>query len=208
MTSEKKCSVCDGVIAAARKLFARYGHAKTSVEEIAREAGLSKATVYNYFSNKESVVAGVIEYERKALIAKLSQAVEDAGDPVQALRAFFLTRFRQVRKHQHEYRAGREEYRRHMPQVFRAIERNRREERRIIEGVLQAGIEAGVFHPVKDAGITADVLFTAILGLTFPLFGKTVPRSAEERVEELISLFLTGLCSDRERKRLLKEEQQ
>jgi len=207
MSNEKKCQVCDGVIAAARKLFARFGPSKTSVEEIAREAGLSKATVYNYFSGKEAVIAGVIEYDRKALIAKLSRAVEEAVDPVQSLRAFFLTRFRQVRKHQHEYRAGREDFRRHMPQVVRAIESNRREERKIIEGVLLEGIEAGVFHPVKDVAVTADVLFTAIMGLTFPLFGKAVPRSAEERVEELISLLLTGICSDRERKRILKEEQ-
>ena len=58
MASDNKCTVCDGVIAAARRLFARYGPSKTSVEEIAREAGYSKATVYNYFSGKESVIAG------------------------------------------------------------------------------------------------------------------------------------------------------
>jgi len=206
MTKEKKCPVCDGVIAAARKLFSRYGPSKTSVEEIAREAGLSKATVYNYFSGKEAVIAGVIEYERRALLAQVSQAVEEAPDPVQALRAFFRTRVRHVQRHLHEYRAGREDLLRHMPQVVKAIERNRKEERKIIEGVLEGGIKAGVFHPVKDVPTTADVLFTAILGLTFPFFGRAVPRSVEERVEELISLFLTGICSDRERKRILRKE--
>jgi AcrR family transcriptional regulator len=206
MANDRKCSVCDGVIAAARRLFARYGPSKTSVEEIAREAGYSKATVYNYFSGKESVIAGVIEYDRKELINRLALAVEEAENPVQGLRTLFLTRTRHMQKHQHEYRAGREDYLRHMPQVVKAIERNRKEERRIIEKVLEEGIEAGVFHPVKDVSVTADVLFTAILGLTFPLFGKPVPRSLEDRVEELIGLFLTGICSDRERKRILNKE--
>jgi AcrR family transcriptional regulator len=206
MANDRKCSVCDGVIAAARRLFARYGPSKTSVEEIAREAGYSKATVYNYFSGKESVIAGVIEYDRKELINRLALAVEEAEDPVQGLRTLFLTRTRHMQKHQHEYRAVREDFLRHMPQVVKAIEKNRKEERKIIEGVLHDGIEAGVFHPVKDVSVTADVLFTAILGLTFPLFGKPVPRSLEDRVEELIGLFLTGICSDRERKRILNKE--
>ena len=83
---EVKCSV----ISAAQKIFARFGPSKTSVEEIAREAGFSKATVYNYFSGKEAVVAGVIENDRKALIAKLKEAIAGAADPLASLRDFFL----------------------------------------------------------------------------------------------------------------------
>ena len=206
MASDNKCTVCDGVIAAARRLFARYGPSKTSVEEIAREAGYSKATVYNYFSGKESVIAGVIEYDRKELVNRLARTVAEAEGPVQGLRAFFVTRTRHMQKHQQEYRAVKEDFLRHMPQVVKAIEKNRKEERKIIERVLHEGIEAGVFHPVKDVTVTADVLFTTIMGLTFPLFGKPVPRSLEDRVEELIALFLTGICSDRERKRILNKE--
>jgi hypothetical protein len=130
----------------------------------------------------------------------------EAADPVQALKAFFLERASNVRKHQQEYRAGREDYLRHMPQVIKAIERNRREERKILEGILGKGIDSGVFHPVKDVSVTADVLFAAVQGLTFPLFGRSVPKSIEERVEELTALFLTGICSDGERKRILKKE--
>ena len=67
------------IVAAARALFVRYGPAKTSVEEIAREAGLSKATVYNYFTGKEAIVAEVIEFERKSLITRLEEAVREVS---------------------------------------------------------------------------------------------------------------------------------
>src|SRR5690554_430358 len=41
---------------AARELFRRYGYKKTSVNEIAKRAKLSKATIYKYFDGKELVL--------------------------------------------------------------------------------------------------------------------------------------------------------
>ncbi len=48
------------VIAAARKLFLTAGFDVTSMDAIAREAGVSKATVYSHFQNKESLFAEVM----------------------------------------------------------------------------------------------------------------------------------------------------
>jgi AcrR family transcriptional regulator len=198
----------DAIVAGARALFGRYGPGKTSVEEIAREAGVSKATVYNYFAGKEAIVAEVIESDRKALIARLEEAVKVADNALEALRSFFRTRIREIHRHHKAYHAGREDYLRHMPEVARAIERSRREERKIIEGVLEDGAASGIFRPMDDVTLIADIIFTTIQGFTFPLFGKAVTRSAEKRLEELISLFLTGICSDSTRKSILTKERQ
>lgn len=45
---------------AAETCFARIGLSKTTVEDIAREASVSRATVYRYFSGRDEVVSGVI----------------------------------------------------------------------------------------------------------------------------------------------------
>jgi hypothetical protein len=140
-------------------------------------------------------------------VETLRRAVDEAPDPLMALKTFFLTRIREVQRHHKTYRTGREELIRHMPQVARAIERNRREERAIIEGILKEGIERGIFRSVEDVSLTADLFFTTVIGLTFPLFGKPVGRSMEKRAEELVSLFLVGICTDRSRSGIIKEEQ-
>ncbi|MHA1600925.1 MAG: TetR/AcrR family transcriptional regulator [Alphaproteobacteria bacterium] len=50
----------DLIVRAARKLFLTAGYAVTSMDAIAAEAGVSKATVYSHFQNKEALFAGVM----------------------------------------------------------------------------------------------------------------------------------------------------
>lgn len=47
------------IVGAAVRLFNRYGYKRTSIDTIAREAGVAKATVYAYFPGKEDVFRAV-----------------------------------------------------------------------------------------------------------------------------------------------------
>jgi TetR/AcrR family acrAB operon transcriptional repressor len=51
------------VLEAAGRLFARWGYDKTSVEDIAREAGISKGAVYLEFPNKDALLKAVLYRE-------------------------------------------------------------------------------------------------------------------------------------------------
>jgi AcrR family transcriptional regulator len=44
-----------GDLGAALELFGRYGYRRTSIDDIARQAGIAKGTVYLYVENKESL---------------------------------------------------------------------------------------------------------------------------------------------------------
>ncbi len=54
------------VIAGARKVFMRSGFEGASVDEIAREAGVSKATLYSYFADKRLLFMEVAKAECRA----------------------------------------------------------------------------------------------------------------------------------------------
>lgn len=45
----------DAIVAAAVPVFSRYGYARTSMADIAAEAGVSRATLYLHFKDKEAV---------------------------------------------------------------------------------------------------------------------------------------------------------
>ena len=51
------------ILNAAKKLFTNYGFKKVSMDEIASDAGVTKKTVYTYFSSKEELLKYCIKEE-------------------------------------------------------------------------------------------------------------------------------------------------
>lgn len=63
------------ILVSARELFTDYGYKKTSMDEIARNCGVTKKTVYSYFRDKDSLLNCLIEEEvlyMKSIIDKYS----------------------------------------------------------------------------------------------------------------------------------------
>ena len=72
------------VVGAARRLFAEVGFHRVSLDEIARQADVARATVYHQFGSKLGVLGAVVEdYERRAGLAALADLVESG--PVETL---------------------------------------------------------------------------------------------------------------------------
>jgi AcrR family transcriptional regulator len=55
----RAADVRDRLLDAAEGCLAKYGASKTSMEDVAKTAGLSRATVYRYFENRDALLLGV-----------------------------------------------------------------------------------------------------------------------------------------------------
>ncbi len=55
---------------AAEACFERYGIKKTTMEDIAKEAGVSRPTVYRHFADRETLMLAVVMRRARSLIAK------------------------------------------------------------------------------------------------------------------------------------------
>ena len=66
---------------AAAAVFARVGYAEATAEAIAREAGMSKATFYEHFDNKEDCILALFDAATERLLAAMQEAggIEGAG---------------------------------------------------------------------------------------------------------------------------------
>ncbi|MEL7531476.1 MAG: TetR/AcrR family transcriptional regulator [Bacteroidota bacterium] len=53
----------DKILAAAFELFAKKGYHNTSISQIAKQAGVAKGLIYNYFEKKEDLMTGVVMHE-------------------------------------------------------------------------------------------------------------------------------------------------
>jgi TetR/AcrR family transcriptional regulator of autoinduction and epiphytic fitness len=72
----------EGLLEAAVSVFARYGYRKTSMDEVARAAGVSRQGLYLHFADKEALFRKAVEYK---LARQLSDALLALSNPQQDL---------------------------------------------------------------------------------------------------------------------------
>lgn len=71
----------DRILEATFACVARYGLGKTTVEDVAREARVSRATVYRYFpGGKDELIRDTISWEVGRFFTRLATAVEGVDD--------------------------------------------------------------------------------------------------------------------------------
>ena len=77
------------IIEAAVRLFSRYGVKRTSMNDIAEEAGIARQTLYNAFSNKDEVLQATIRLFSDRSVAQIDAGLENAGDLGERLEIIF-----------------------------------------------------------------------------------------------------------------------
>jgi AcrR family transcriptional regulator len=84
---------------AALVCIGRFGLAKTTVDDIAREAGCSRATLYRYFDGKSAIVRAAVAAELDRVTAALIDAGRAEATFTDAVVAVVVRGTREVRAH-------------------------------------------------------------------------------------------------------------
>lgn len=79
----------DQIVAAATEHFSRYGYEKTTVSDLAKTIGFSKAYVYKFFESKQAIGEMICTNCLAQIEAEVSQAIRQADQPTEKLRRMF-----------------------------------------------------------------------------------------------------------------------
>ncbi|MFN6554240.1 TetR/AcrR family transcriptional regulator [Mycolicibacterium septicum] len=91
-------SARDRLLDAAERCLENRGAGGTTMEDVGREAGVSRATVYRYFPNREAVVSGVIMRATERYLVRIRPTVFAHGDLGSALIDFVEIAVRAARR--------------------------------------------------------------------------------------------------------------
>jgi AcrR family transcriptional regulator len=86
MRYEKSAVSSSQIVQAAIRVLAQKGYARTSLLDIAREAGMSKGALHYHFPTKEALLAIVLETACTAVAQRTDAAWQDGENPLVALR--------------------------------------------------------------------------------------------------------------------------
>jgi AcrR family transcriptional regulator len=76
------------VFLAAKERFSRFGFKKTTVDEIAELAGISKRTMYQVFNSKEEILAELVMFEALSFRHHCMSEIKSHSDPAKKLEIF------------------------------------------------------------------------------------------------------------------------
>ncbi len=79
------------ILQAATGLFLQNGYRKTSVDEVAREAGVAKGTVYLYFETKAQLMVSAVALEKREFMSRVRHVFEEDMDPRERLQEYLVT---------------------------------------------------------------------------------------------------------------------
>jgi len=89
---QKKQQTREAIIDAAVKLFTEKGFEQTSMDQLARAAGVGKSTIYGYFKAKEEIFLAYCEADIEFAFAALDRKIDEEASLVDQLVAYMMGR--------------------------------------------------------------------------------------------------------------------
>jgi len=146
------------IISVAQKKFAQYGPRKTTIDEIAKGAGISKGLIYHYFTDKKDIYHAVIIKEIEQFESLLIDAVNKMDKPASKLIAYIKTKTNKMVETANFYRlskvwideVSRDVIEIFIPEIMERIRDYRKKEIDMVSKIIKEGIERGDFKKIDS----------------------------------------------------------
>jgi len=188
-------TVRDAILDATDELLIKFGYKKMTIDDLAREVGIGKGTVYLHFPSKEEIALSHIYRIIERLKSRLWAIANSNSTPQQKIKSMLIERvmfrFDAV---QHYTTSLNELLAQLRPRLLSRRMRYFEEEATVIAKVLEQGNASGVFQGVPID--TARILLIATNSL-LPYSLSTSELGSRDEIEERISrladVLLTGI---------------
>jgi AcrR family transcriptional regulator len=180
---------------AAKAVFAERGYQGATLEEIAQRAGMSKATIYIYYKNKDDLFLQVVEELVNMAMAITAEEATTSKPPIEKLYAMVRNKMEFYERERDFFRIYLNE--RHGLEIAPKDPHKQALREMYLQGVqtlakvIQEGVDVGVLRPM-DSRRLAFFLQEMMSTIQIHRFQGKAKTSVQEDVEQLLELFLNG----------------
>lgn len=137
---DKSCEI----INKAKELFKIYGYAKTTMTDIANHLEISKALLYYYFKDKESIFVALAKQEQSQFINEITKLIAEASDAKQKILEYPYKRLELLKK-MVTLIINQETYTSVKPFLIENALKFKAKEISLVKEIMQKGINEGAF---------------------------------------------------------------
>ncbi|MGE5583819.1 MAG: TetR/AcrR family transcriptional regulator [Bacillota bacterium] len=185
------------ILAAFMKLVSRFGFDKTTMQDVAKEVGISVGVIYKDYKNKEDLITDYLLQMAGQFVRSCEPIVKKDLPPEQLLRDFIIGVFRTLHDLVSQDRgflqfvSGEDAFK-YMRHNFKKEPLFLMEITKMIEGILVRGVAEGAFQ-IEDPSKTASLFLKAFSDYGKQIFlGQELDKTIAE-VEEMFSFLIRAV---------------
>ncbi len=182
----------DAILHAAWGLIRHYGYGKTTIDDIARKAGVSKGAVYLHFESKTEIMLSLADATNERITAELEKIATGPGSPPGKLRRCLLYRVMTLYDLMKRYPHSGDVIASMLPEIVERLDRYVRRHGELLGRILEEGRESGDFEVGDPAG-TGHLLADLFEFMTPPYYRFQSRDSLERFANRVVDLMLVKL---------------
>jgi AcrR family transcriptional regulator len=182
------------ILDAARRAFLAHGFASTTMDELARELGMSKKTLYRSFRSKDAMADALVSAKMAAVTSGIDTIMADPA-------AGFSTRARRVLDHVMTELSSvspvfLRDLQRSMPHIYRRIENVRRNVvPELWSRLIREGQAEGLVRDDVDPAFAAELMLHAVQGVLHPETLQRLHLTPKQAFAKTTNLLLAGMLT-------------
>jgi AcrR family transcriptional regulator len=164
LKAQQSAQTREALVRACMRLFAERGFTNTSLDDIAREARLTKGAIYWHFENKDALFAAILGRIREVWQRDVLQPLSAEADPRKKLERLFDHYAHLFTEDPHVclflQRVMLDADQQFAPQVDKVFEQTAG----VIAGVLDEGVRSGAFRADLESAALARLIVSSLAG--------------------------------------------
>ena len=190
------------ILERSRELFFKHGYSRLSMDELAEDLGISKATVYRYFPDKEALLRAVMVETREWVLSQLQSIVRDDRMPVKArLTAYleFISRFMSGLS-----RDFIRDLRQKLPDLWKEMDSFRRQQVfPLVSEVILEGVKSGEIKSDLDGRLFLEMFWYLVQEFMNPDWIISHDYSPSELLQSIIDIVFYGIFVEEKSRKMV-----
>jgi TetR/AcrR family transcriptional repressor of mexJK operon len=189
------------ILQAARRRFAAYSYSKVTMDEIAEDIGMAKASLYYYFPTKEAIFRSVVQHEQEEFLARAKEVFAHNGSADNKMIEYVQLRLKLTERLSNLSQIHQQAWHEVKPIFNELFKTFVQHELHYVTQILQEGRKSGEFR-LEEPKKIASMILHVLQGLHLRFFRGYDQQAIDESDHELfehetllfVNTILYGIC--------------
>ncbi|MGB0357473.1 MAG: TetR/AcrR family transcriptional regulator [Flavobacteriaceae bacterium] len=183
------------ILSTCAEMFLTLGFKSVTMDDIAKQLGISKKTLYSHFPNKESLVKNCVFHFFDYVTGEISKISLVAKNPIEELYEIKMFMMRQIKN---EKISPQFQLKKYYPEIFKALQEKQLAfmvER--MSNSLEKGVALGLFRSNLNIPFVARLYFNGMMGIKDQRLFPAELFQHSQLMADYLEYHLRAICTDK-----------